>query len=205
MTDVSEDRLNIDDDERDRGILGTPDRQFIRGEKEYAHRQTAYERKQTIKNRVRQSLLDISLLARETDDELLEELVGDYHETDSIQQGLIDGIGFIFRTTAREGLSETLGSGPRNMDFETVLEKGVRRGFFAEDCLVDDFEYTTKTTHVPDLNTAKELAEEGEELSPEFIRFILHQDAIDTEAIQDRVREQLLDLPDESETSDENS
>lgn len=199
MTDVSEKRLNLDDDERDRGILGSVDRQYVRGEKEYAHRQTAYDRRQTIKNRVRHSLLDLSLLSRELDDELLEDVLGDYRENDQIREGIVDTIALVFRITAIEGVADTLGSGPRNHDFETVLEKGVRRGFFTEDCIVDDFDYSTKTTHIPNLQAVKELAEDGEELSPEFIRMILYEDIIDTDTIQEEVRKQILELPDEGE------
>lgn len=202
MTDVSENRLKLEDDERDRGILGNVDRQYIRGEKEYAHRQTAYDRRQTIKNRVRHSLLDLSLLSRELDDELLEDVLGDYRENDQIREGLVDTIALVFRITAIEGVIDTIGSGPRNQDFETVLEKGVRQGFFAEDCIVDDFEYRTETTHIPNLNAVKELAEEEEDLSPEFIRMILHEDIIDTEPIQEEIRGQLLELPDEPDTED---
>jgi len=198
MTDVSENRLKLDDDERDRGILGNVDRQFVRGEKEYAHRQTAYDRRETIKNRVRHSLLDLSLLSRELDDELLEDVLGDYRENDQIGEALVDTIALVFRITATKGLTETLGGDRRNKDFEKVLEKGVRRAYFHhDDTLLDEFSYSVSTTHVPDLNAVKELAEDGENLSPEVIHLLLHEDVVDTEAIQEEIREQLLELPDD--------
>jgi hypothetical protein len=50
------------EDDRPRAMLTPADRQFLLGEKEYEHRQTAFDRRKAIRDRVVASLSDFSLL-----------------------------------------------------------------------------------------------------------------------------------------------
>ena len=62
-----------DDDGRDRGILSPADRNYLRNPDEYS-RQASHEREKKIKERIRNALLDISLLASpEVDGQFLAE------------------------------------------------------------------------------------------------------------------------------------
>lgn len=197
MADVSDNPLNIGDEGRPRGILGTPDRQFIRGEKEYEHRQTRYDRRQTIKERVQNSVLDLLLLADEADDDILREAMSEYEQNEDLEKGLAGAIGFVFRLTALDHFTPTLGTGAKNEKFSELLERGVRGGYFNHDHIIDDFEYQVKSTHVPDISTLKEKAEADEDLSPALIHYALTQDMVDEDIVQEAVKEQLKELPDE--------
>lgn len=198
MSDVREDPVNLDDDERPRGILGTAGRQFVRGEKKYEHRQTRYDRRQTMKERIENSVLDLLLLADEADDDLLREVMPDYAQHEDLERGLAGAIGFVFRTTALDHFTETLGTGAKNDKFAELLKQGVRGGYFNYDHIVDEFDYRVTSTHVPDISTLKAKAKADEELSPALIHYALTHDMVDDDAIQETVKEQLKELPDDS-------
>jgi hypothetical protein len=197
MSDVSENQLHIDNDERDRGILTQPGRAFVRGEKEYAHRQTKYERKQTIENRLKNALLDLLLLADHADDALLDEITDGVVNDDQLEDGLAGALGFVFRISAREDFAETPAYGGKSEKFEEVLERAIREMYFKYDYIVDDFSLDIKSTHAPNAAALKKKARSGEELSPALIHYALTHDMVETDTIEDVVREQLKDLPDE--------
>ena len=57
-----------DEEERGRGILAPVDREFLTGEQEYNHRQTAYNRRTTLQERVINAILDFTVLYEHLDD-----------------------------------------------------------------------------------------------------------------------------------------
>jgi len=199
MTDGKPKQQNNDDGERPRGLLAQVDREYIRGEKEYNHRQSEYDREQTIKERVRNGVRDITILAAEADDEFLEDLLGDYEDDSSLKNGLTDMVTLLFRVSGLEYASKNRGGGVTNRGFESMVEEGTRRGFLMNDAVLDDFSLDTRSTHVPNLEALISHVEDGEDLSPEAIRFILSTEAVKSEPVQEAVRKQVLALKDESE------
>lgn len=101
----------MSDDERPRGILAPVDRAYLRGEKEYDHRQSAYDRRETIRERVYHSLHDFPILAEHADPtEFSDEL-----EFGELIEVLRSQIAFAYLLADQEGL-----------DFDTIVEEGIQ-------------------------------------------------------------------------------
>lgn len=81
--------VSADDFDRNRGLLSEVDRKFLAGEKEYAHRQTASDRRAEIKNRVQNAILDFTVLYEHMEEESVHGLLDSPHEMHS---ALIEGI-----------------------------------------------------------------------------------------------------------------
>lgn len=62
-------------EDRDRGFLAPIDRAFLRGEKDYEHRQSTYDRRQTIRDRTRNALLDFAVLYEHLSDDQREKIL----------------------------------------------------------------------------------------------------------------------------------
>lgn len=202
MSDGKPKQQKNNDSERPRGLLAGVDREYIRGEKEYSHRQSEYDREQTIKKRVRNGVRDISILAAEADDEFLEDILGDYEDDQNLKNGLTDMVTLLFRVLALDDAFRNKRGGFTNRGFESMVEEGTRRGFLMNDAVLDDFSLDTQSTHVPDLEGLISHVEQGEDLSPEAIRFILSTEAVKSEPVQEAVRKQVLALKDESENGE---
>lgn len=84
-------------DDRDRGFLAPVDREFLRGEKSYEHRQSAYDRRQTIRKRVENAIYDFWLLAQTLDDREIDAIAervavdGPTHPISDAEAGLLSG------------------------------------------------------------------------------------------------------------------
>lgn len=106
-------------DSRDRGILSPTDRKFVKGEKEYNHRQTASDRRKEIRERLYNSLLDLSLIFNHMDeDEVARVFSPDDTEQQAFVEALTDGLGMIYRETFP---ATTIPA------FKTLLSAGVSR------------------------------------------------------------------------------
>lgn len=64
-----------DNEDRNRGFLTSTDREFLRGEKVYEHRQSTYDRRQTIRDRTRDALLDFAVLYEHLSDDQREKIL----------------------------------------------------------------------------------------------------------------------------------
>ena len=64
-----------DNEERDRGFLAPVDRAFLRGEKSYEHRQSTYDRRQTIRDRTRDAVMDFEILYEHLSDDQREKIL----------------------------------------------------------------------------------------------------------------------------------
>jgi hypothetical protein len=92
------------EEKRARGILSTVDREWLRGEKEYDHRQQTYDRRKKIRDRVRNSIMDYPVLMSEWGYDELEHAVDPLKNSDAHKQGLtaglVDGVALLFAANA---------------------------------------------------------------------------------------------------------
>lgn len=102
---------------RERGMLAPIDRQYLRGEKEYSHRQSAYARREETRERVYNGLLDFELLFHHMDDKELERIF-DPPEDDAsyFHAALADIIALLYYEQSVSTPS-----------FETLLQRGINR------------------------------------------------------------------------------
>ena len=67
--------LKMTDENRKRGMLSHTDRQFLIGEKEYDHRQSSFDRRRTIRERVVNGILDFKVLLHELSENDREKII----------------------------------------------------------------------------------------------------------------------------------
>jgi hypothetical protein len=199
MADSKSNSANSENDERPRGLLAPVDRAYLRGNKKYSHRQTAYDREAKIRERLREGVFDLQLVASEMDDEELEKALGDYPDNSELWGALTDVVAFIFRVTALKGLNENLLGEKQNYHFEEAVEQGMHNGYLMDDCILDEYEMTHRTTHIPELLDQIKAGEDAD-LSAEFIRRAIQDEAIDSEPIQQEIRRQLSDIAEGTES-----
>ena len=71
-----------DNEERDRGLLASVDREFLRGEKVYEHRQSTYDRRQTIRDRTQDAIQDFEILYEHLSDDQREKVLSPRLDSD---------------------------------------------------------------------------------------------------------------------------
>jgi hypothetical protein len=96
-------------DERGRGIFTPKDREFLRGDVDYAHRQKKYRREKNIPQRFREAILDLSMLLDGYGAELIDEALDDIDDKE-----LQRAAAFLYGLTARN-----------EDDVEIVVEKHI--------------------------------------------------------------------------------
>jgi len=196
----------IDDPSRDRGILAPADREYLNDPERYQNqksRQAAYKRREEIPKRIRNSLLDMSILAHP-------QFPGDLLEAAfSAEEGIDEREGLRARAIQRANVDWTL-TDPRIEDsivdamtlfhrmyppslFNDFVEDGVKQ---AGDHYYPDYE-VLDASYEPDIRRkgaahewAKRSLEEGYRLTDEEIRILLKQGETDPEEVATHVREQ---------------
>jgi hypothetical protein len=96
-------------DERGRGIFTPKDREFLRGDVDYAHRQRKYRREKNIPQRFREAILDLSMLLDGYGAELIDEALDDIDDKE-----LQRAAAFLYGLTSRN-----------EDDVEIVVEKHI--------------------------------------------------------------------------------
>lgn len=104
-------------DDRGRGMLAPVDREYLRGEREYDHRQSAYARREEIRGRVYNAILDFELVFHHMDDKELERIFNPPEEEETLfHGGLSDIIALLYYEQSVTAPS-----------FETLLRRGINR------------------------------------------------------------------------------
>jgi len=181
------------DEKRSRGILAPVDREFLKGEKEYSHRQSAYGRREKIRERVKNGLLDFSLLL-DLPAEEREKIFESYGDDPEFMPAIQHALAFLYlgvadKTGQAKGVYKSA-----NPAFEHDLEEGLLRALLKHEYILEELDLTISAEKFDGLETALEMAREGEELSPGYIRLLLHSDAVDWEPVHEVIHEQLLEL-----------
>jgi hypothetical protein len=103
--------------ERPRGILSTADREYLVGQREYEHPQSEANRKQDIRKRTVNAILDFALLAEHLPDEEREKVFNELYSEDELPDPSSSIISFLYR--GLDGDLERL---------ESIVEEGIYIG-----------------------------------------------------------------------------
>lgn len=202
--------MSENSEERDRGVLTPTDRQFLRGEKEYKNPETTSHRRSDIRTRLRNAVLDLSLLFECYDEH--DDLVTDVFRDDELVDEFGNMIALIFcgvtsdvtldgsRLRSLKGpagihmTGEIEGVGDHHSsEFLQVLGDGLSRGLFEFDSIfLEKAQLETEAIRLPDRRIRRNL-EEGETLHPNAAALLLRTGEVDPEAFTDFAREQLLE------------
>lgn len=180
-----------DTDERERGILSPADRRFLRDPEEYS-RQGQYERKSAIKQRVYDSILDLSLLFELLPPSQRHEIFGRstgmgdmnffgmFDDPQRLEHALRDGISFLYMSAENTGA----GAGER------LVREGVEHGeekHGSHHAVVDiDIERQKQPVLA---GRGREKMENGEALENGEIRALLESEQIPDEKVGQYLRE----------------
>lgn len=197
----------IDDPGRDRGILAPVDREYLNDPERYQNqksRQAAYKRREEIPKRIRNSLLDMSILAHpQFPGDLLEAAFSVPEDRVDEQEGLWaravqrgDLEGPLSDSRVEDSVVEAITLFHRMYPpslFNDFVEDGVKQ---AGDHYYPDYE-VLDASYEPDIRQkgaaherAKRRFEKGLRLTDEEIRILLKWGEIDPEEVATHVREQ---------------
>lgn len=177
------------DNDRDRGVLAPVDRKFLTGEKEYDHRQSAYNRRGQIRDRIENGLLDFSIIAEELDATERTKIFGagrPREEHRDLERGMANLIRFLY-----------LGLGRSR--FEQVLREGVQEA--EVDLGTTEIPQTTNVNLDVDPQQNYDLAETAQQIEDQawedmgqsaaigFLRFATQTPGFDANEILEQVHE----------------
>lgn len=161
--------------ERDRGILTEADWAYLRGESDLTEG-SEYNRRRDIRERLRNSILDFTLLMEnfEDNEDLVREVIA--ADDDEVWQGMADAIALFFcavtdRIEAGDVIPNSLLSGQgehHSTRFLRLLGSGLERGYLERDLLLDDAELTTETRRLPWNRIQRELKERERDVASQF-------------------------------------
>lgn len=185
---------------RKNAMLTTEDRRWLTGEKSYEGehaKQQRYQRRRDIHERVYNSLLDFSILLAHLEERERAKLFGaDAEERrerfadSALQGGVRDGLAFLLYNA---GITDRMGKEDSDEGLaDRLLEEALYRAGRRDDVFVEHAELRIEATRLPGERLLDRL-EAGEELSPAELRYLLELEAVDTAAVQERVRELLFD------------
>lgn len=107
------------DSDRGRGVLAPVDRKFLTGEKEYDHRQSAYNRREEIRERIENALLDYSIIVEELSPTERAKIFGagrPREERRELEEGMSDLIRFLYLGLGRSRFEQVLRAGVQDAE-----------------------------------------------------------------------------------------
>jgi hypothetical protein len=110
-----------EDPDRPRGLLAPVDRKFLIGEKKYDHRQSAYNRREEIRERVENGFLDFCTLAEEMDLTERAKIFGAQRPREEravLEDGIADLIRFLYLGLGRSRFEQVLREGVQNAEVD---------------------------------------------------------------------------------------
>lgn len=187
-------------DDRERGVLSSADRQFLRSPEEYS-RQATHEREKAIRKRVWNAILDFELLANMPREQRQRVLGSDdpFDEQHKPASHMEFEVGLAWMIAFSHQLATDLGTpierSPDNMhksrSFEIHLQEGLERAYVEENLVVEDLTLQIDAQKVPGLNTIRERLEGGRSPSPQTIQYLLETDEIELKEYLEFLAEQL--------------
>ncbi|MDY6765422.1 MAG: hypothetical protein SV377_07055 [Halobacteria archaeon] len=173
------------DEERPRGIITPADRAFLRGEREFGHEQSRRNTRARIRKRIRNSILDFSVLVQHLDEKDREQIfdMDDLKddERNEVTQGIIDALVFLY-----------LGADDAGIPFELLLEEGVKRGEEEQGYMAEvdlELEVTRRINYDEIADDLVDRIETGERVPGGALRWLLGQDRIDPKSAREYIRE----------------
>jgi len=187
---------------RKNAMLTTEDRRWLTGEKVYdgQHaKQQRYQRRRDIRERVYNSMLDFSILLDELDDDEWREIGGEVTDggqqwqnvDDDLQAGVRDGLAFLLRTvgiaTLMRDSQSSQGTVPERLFTAPLRRAGHRDGLLVESVSLD---IEATDVGIPEL---LEDLQSDEPMSAGSLYLLMESGAVDTDVVQDCLRDQLLE------------
>lgn len=182
---------------RKNAMLTTEDRRWLTGEKSYEGqhaKQQRYQRRNDIRERVYNSVLDFTILFDELDEDERQKVFGtvtddgrQWVDTDSeFRDGVRDALAFFLRGVGIGAVMRSP-SAPHQRVPELLLETALSRAGQRAGFLIEEITLGIDATEVavPDV---LERLEAGEELSPTELYLLMESGAIDPAAVQDCLR-----------------
>jgi hypothetical protein len=187
---------------RKNAMLTTEDRRWLTGEKVYdgQHaKQQRYQRRRDIRKRVYNSMLDFSILFDELDDEEWREIFGDITDggrqwqnaNEDLQVGVRDGLAFLLRTVDIASVMRD-GQASRGTVPERLLTAALRRAGHRDGLLVESASLDVDATDVGIPELLEDLRSD-EPLSAGSLYLLMESGAVDADAVQDCLRDQLFE------------
>ncbi|MFB6251832.1 MAG: hypothetical protein ABEI27_09155 [Halobellus sp.] len=187
---------------RKNAMLTTEDRRWLTGEKVYdgQHaKQQRYQRRRDIRERVYNSMLDFSILLDDLDDDEWVEIFGEISDggrrwqnaDQDLRIGVRDGLAFLLRTVGIATLMREGGTAERTIP-ERMFTTALRRAGYRDGLLVDAVSLDIDATDVgiPEL---LEGLQSDEPLSPGSLYLLMESGVVDTDVVEECLREQLSD------------
>lgn len=198
------------EDTRDgaRGMLADVDRAWITGEKQYDHRQQRYDRRQKIRERVRNTMLDFELLADMDRNERQRVLNFDEHPDFRYDIGWSLPWMFSF---AHKIVLDMYGDlephhdpyGHKSAQFQVALRRGLERAYREENLVLKDLALEVESEEVPGISEIRERIANGEPVDTQTIQYLVNEDEIDTTEYFEFLAEQLGVEPPQFDGTDE--
>jgi len=187
---------------RKNAMLTTEDRRWLTGEKVYdgQHaKQQRYQRRRDIRERVYNSMLDFSILLDELDDDEWREIVGEVTDggqqwqnvDDDLQAGVRDGLAFLLRTVGIATLMRDSQSSQGTVP-ERLFTAALRRAGHRDGLLVESVSLDIEATDVGITELLEDL-QSDEPMSAGSLYLLMESGAVDTDVVQDCLRDQLLE------------
>jgi hypothetical protein len=180
-----------DDLSRDRGVLTKADREYLTGQSDIETGSHGERRaRERIRNRTKNALMDFGLMFEHLEDRDIEQIFMPENNAQSANQAEMLALAFFLDGI---GIQAHMGPGKMNTSttkriFETAVERvGKKRGY-----LVNDADFEIDADKIPHKSLFRDL-EEGKELSTDALRFLLETDEVDTEKVQETIRQMVVD------------
>jgi len=195
-----------DDIDRDRGILTTADREFLKAEPGEFTRQAAHARRREIRKRTENAIKDFTVLFDELPDEEYTEIFGDL-SSGELRPGVRDALSFFYHATAEPNFRNSISDNkpPHRLqgsgEFDQILGEAYRFALMKHNFLIESWDPPTAEGELIDgIGDVVDRAEEGGELSPGEVYMLLLSGVVDSDTVQSTVREELLEnLPSDSQ------
>jgi len=186
---------------RKNAMLTTEDRRWLTGEKVYdgQHaKQQRYQRRRDIRERVYNSMLDFSILLDELDDDEWREVFGEVTDggrqwqnaDEDLRAGVRDGLAFLLRTV---GIATLMRDGQVSRDTvpERLFTAALRRAGHRDGLLVEAVSLHIDAADVGIPGLLEDLKSD-EPLSAGSLYFLMESGAVDTDVVQDCLRDHVL-------------
>lgn len=188
---------------RKNAMLTTEDRRWLTGEKTYEGqhaKQQRYQRRNDIRDRVRNSILDFTILFEELEEHERRKVFGEVTDDGSrwvgvdeeFRDGVRDALAFLLRGVGVRTLMRDSADDASRDVAEQFLALATARAGRREGFLVDDVELDVDATGVavPDL---LERFESGADVSPTGLYLLVESGALDVDDVRECLREHVLD------------
>jgi hypothetical protein len=187
---------------RKNAMLTTEDRRWLTGDKVYdgQHaKQQRYQRRRDIRERIYNSMLDFSILIDELDDDEWREIFGEVTDggqqwqnvEEDLQTGVRDGLALLLRTIGVATLMRDEQASQSTVP-ERLFTAALRRAGHRDGLLVESAFLGIEATDVGIPKLLEDL-QSDEPMSAGSLYLLMESGAVDTDVVQDCLRDHLLE------------